>query len=126
MTTINEAVDKYIKLRDKKAELAKIHAAQMKPYRDALEQIENWLLAVLNNQDAESIRTDTGTCYKTIRTQAKVTDWATALDFIRDNDLFHMLEKRVSKSAIEEFVEAQGKPPPGVDITQEIRINVRR
>lgn len=126
MPTIDQAIAVYIKLRDSKQKLAKEQAEAMRPFNQKLEQVENWLLAVLNKQDAESIRTDHGTCYKSTRTQAKVADWDAALEYIVENEMYQMLERRVSKAAVEEFVEAQGAPPPGVEITQEVRVNVRR
>lgn len=126
MASVNEAVAAYVRLRDAKQALAKQHAEEMRGFTDKLEKIEAWLLAVLNNQGVESARTDSGTAYKSTQTRAKIEDWDTAFEFIKTNELFHMLERRVSKTAIEEFVEAQGAPPPGISITQEVRINVRR
>lgn len=126
MVTIDQAIAAYIIFRDKRDIKRKEQAAELAPYNEKLEKLENWLLYMLNKQGVESTRTDHGTAYKSVCTSTKIIDWDTTLDFIKANGLYHLLERRVSKKAVEEFIEAQGKPPEGVDIVREVRVNVRR
>jgi len=126
MATIDQAITAYILIRDKRDKKRKEQQEEMAPYIAKMEKLENWLLHMLNKQGVESTRTDHGTAYKSIRTTAKITDWDSALEFIKENELYHLLERRVSKKAVEEFVEVQGAPPDGIDIVREIRVNVRR
>lgn len=126
MPTIEQAVKAYITLRDQKDALKKQQATELKPFSTKMDKIEAWLLRELNSNEAESIKTVAGTCYRSTRTSAKVGDWEEALAFIKEHELWSMLERRVSKAAVEDFIDAQGSPPPGVDIVQEVRVNVRR
>jgi len=125
MPTIDEAVASYVRLRDKKKALQDEHKEQLKPYNTAMEKLENWMLAKLNQDNAQSVRTDSGTVFKSMRTSASVQDWEATLGFIRENELYHLLERRVSKTAVEEMAE-QGQDVPGVQITREITVNIRR
>jgi hypothetical protein len=119
-------IDSYIKIRDRKEELAKQQKEELSKYTRALSAIEVTLLGRLNEDGAEKIGTPHGTCYKQVRTSARVVDWDAVLTYITENEQWQMLERRVSKSAVDEHIEAVGSTPPGVDITQEIRVNVRR
>lgn len=126
MATIQEVVSAYIKLRDQKTAVKTRHSEELAPINSKMYRLESWLLNQLNSSGSESVRTDAGTVYKSVRTSAKVEDWDVVLDYILANNLTHMLEKRVSKAAVEEFVEAQGEAPPGVSINREVCVNIRR
>ena len=124
--SVDKLVEKYIALRDKKEAIAKRHTAELQPYRNAMEQIEAVLLTHLNDARLESMRALGGTAYKTTRTSAKVVSWATVLDYIREKEMWELLEARVSKVAVEAVVAETGAGIPGVEITRETCVQVRR
>ena len=126
MPTLNEVVAGYVKLRDERDALKKVHSAAMSPYKEKLDKMEGWLLRELQRQGAKSVNTPDGTCYQQKRTSSKVEDWDAALAYVLKHDLLHFLERRISKAALEEFLEANGELPPGVSMTSEIVCNVRR
>jgi len=124
--SMDELVDAYVKLRDKKARIQKRHKEEIAPTNELIDKIGTALLMALNGIDAEMARTDHGTAYKTTRTNVKIEDWDTTLPWVISNNLEHMLERRLSKSAVEEYIEASGDTPPGVSITRDLTIGVRR
>lgn len=126
MATVNDLVEKYIKLRDKKGELKAAFTAKTERLDAALETIEGHLLKMFQAQGIDSVKTGEGTAYKSSRVSAKVEDWDAALDFIKKKKLWHMLERRVGKEAVKQYNEEHGALPPGVSMTEEITINVRR
>ncbi len=119
-------IAKYVDVRDKVKEIKDRHKTELKPYNDALVMIENVLLGALNDQKLESFKAGGGTAYKTTRTSVKVLDFELALDYIRDNDLWHFLEKRLAKTAVTEFVESHKSNFPGTDIINELTVQIRR
>lgn len=74
MPTIDEVVKKYIDLRDRKAEIAKRQAEEIKPLSDAMDSIETWLLNQMNQLGVDSLKTSSGTPYKAISNSVKLTD----------------------------------------------------
>ena len=122
----DKVIQNYIKVRDKKGEVAKRHAAELKPYNDALEIMETKLLMALNALNSESVKSEHGVAFKVIRSSVKIDDWNVALDFVLENDLQHMIERRLSKKAVAEFVEAQGANLPGTHINNELTVQIRR
>jgi hypothetical protein len=123
---MEELVQKYIELRDAKSQLKAKYDAKAGKLDTAMEKIEAILLMDFNERGIESMRTAAGTAYKQTRVSAGVADWDAARDFIVENELWNMLERRVNKSAIEQYKEANGDLPPGINWREEVVINVRR
>jgi len=123
---VEEIVEKYIMVRDKVSELDRAHKQKTEKLKEILKKLEAALLVQFSELGMESVRTKNGTAYKQVRTSATVADWEQALDYIRDNELWNMLERRVSKQAVEEFKDEHGDIPPGINIREEIVVNVRR
>ena len=129
MTTTPEyssLVERYIQLRDHITAREAAHKAEIAKFKEAQARIEKHLLAHLNTTGASSVSTAHGTFFKAERSSATVADWALALDYIKSNDLWNMLDKRVNKTAVKEFLEEHGDLPPGVDLRRELVVQIRR
>ncbi len=127
MPAVEAVIAGYIKLRDARDEIKKRHSKELTPLSGKMKTMEAWLLNELNKAGLDSFnKNGVGTAFKSTRTSAKVADWEVSLDYIKENDLWHMLEKRISKMAVEEFIEANGEAPPGIAITREVTVNIRR
>lgn len=123
---MQDIIEKYIELRDKKAELSAAYKKKIAGLDAALDQLEVILLEKLNEIGMDSAKGSTGTVYKSKRTSATVADWDYVLDHIQKNELWNMLEKRVSKQAVEQYVEEHGDLPPGINWREEVVVNIRR
>lgn len=119
-------VEKYIALRDRKAELKAAYEASVKDIDTAMERVENHLLRQMQEMGVESVRTPYGTPYISLRTSATVADWEVVLDFIKRHDEWHMLERRVNKTVVDEFRKAHNDLPPGINWREERVVNIRR
>lgn len=126
MADIDKVVACYITVRDKKAEMVKRHKEEMSPYNEALSKMENALLKELNILNLESFKGAHGTAFTVTKANVKIIDFDVALDYILDNDMKHVLEKRLSKTAVQEYVQNEGVNFPGTSISQDIVVQVRR
>jgi hypothetical protein len=124
--TVDDMIDKYLKLRDKVKAIKEDHTKQLVPYSEAMNTLEAWLLEVLNQAKLKSVNSAHGTAYKTTRTSAKVVDWPVTLAFIRQHDAWDLLEARVSKLAAQSIIDETQHPIPGVEVSSELAVNVRR
>jgi hypothetical protein len=120
------AIEKYVKLRDKLAEIKKEQSAFNLKYTAAMELIEGHLLTMLDNDNLENIKAEAGTAYKSTLTSATVKEWHKTLEFIKEHAMWELLEPRVSKTVVEETLKNTGEMIPGVVITQRVNLNVRR
>ena len=124
--SMDALVERYIELRDAKAELKARYTERVSKLDEIMARIEVQILTHFQKHGGESFKTKKGTAYKSKRTSVRVQDWDAVLDFIRKHELWSMLEKRVSKAAVEQYKEENDEFPPGVDIHEEVVINVRR
>lgn len=125
---LDNIVEKYVALRDKKAELEAAHKKAKAEFDAALDRIEAYLLKHLNDNGAESIRTAAGTFYKSKQNSATVADWDQVRAWIEQDPetRWPMLEKRVSKLFVEAHLEEHNDLPPGINWRSESVVNVRR
>ena len=82
-------------------------------------------LAYCNNGET-SKKTDSGTAFITTTDFAQVADWDAILGFIKKNEAWGMLEKRVAKNAIRGYIDEHKEVPNGVNYGTRIDINVRK
>jgi hypothetical protein len=124
--TVDAVIKKYMKLREKKAATE----AEIKERVDAIKadmaKLEAFLMAKLDADGLTSFKTEYGTAFLTTTDFANVEDWDAVLRFIREEDAFDMLEKRVSKTAVRGYIEANKEVPPGIKYGTKLDINVRK
>lgn len=125
---LDQLVEKYIALRDRKAALKGDYEKSVAKIDEALGRIEAYLLTQLTATGSESVRTKSGTFYKSERISATVADWDHIREWVLDApaERWSMLEKRVSKGFVEAYKTEHNDLPPGVNIRSEIVVNVRR
>jgi hypothetical protein len=127
MITDAQLVEKYLALKAKVASMTEAFDAQVKPYKDGMAMIENALLALLNERGADNTKTENGTAYKSTLLNVKVVDQAAFLKFCTEQGgSVEMLNIGALKEPVKEWIEETGNPPPGVETSQFVRVNVRR
>jgi hypothetical protein len=123
---LSEAVEMYIKMRDKKAQMKAEFEASVAPLNEKMEKLEAKLLDVFNKTGMDSVKTEFGTAYSTVRTTASVADREVFMEYVKANEEWSLLETRVSKTAVEQFRAIHDDLPPGVNVREERVVNVRR
>ncbi len=122
---LEDVIRTYVQLRDQKSDLEKALNEQLDPIKKQLEKLASYLLRELPEQGASSFKTEGGTAFITTREWATVKDWEATLQYIRENDAYDLLERRVSKIAVRTLVDG-GTPPPGVNYGTKLGVNIRR
>ena len=125
-TNLQGLVEKYVAARDKKLKIATEAKERMAKIDVVLDKIEAVLLAAFDEAGVDSVKTAEGTAYKSSRSSYSVVDWESCFNFIKANEYFHMLERRVNKTAIDDYKKENGEIPPGLNARVEVTINVRR
>ena len=123
---ITTLVSKYIAARDLKARIVADHKKKLEPLDAAMDKTEAAILDFFSKHGMESARCEAGTAYKSSKSSATVVDMDAFLEFVRQNDAWHFLERRVSKAAVDEMVAAERNLPPGVNYSRIASIGIRR
>lgn len=123
---ISELVEKYVALRDKKAEYKGEYDAKVAKVDQVLNKIECKLLEVFEQTGMDSVKTEFGTAYKSVRSSASVADRDAFMEYVKANDEWQLVEVRAAKIAVEQFKDVNNDLPPGVNWREERVVNFRR
>jgi hypothetical protein len=126
MTTINDAVAAYMKLRSQKDAIEASVKEDITKIKTKMDKLEAWLKSEMDKQGLTSVKSKFGTAFLTTTDYANVESWDATLKFIRDNEAYDMLEKRVSKTAVRGYIEQNKVVPPGVNYGTKLEVNVRK
>lgn len=124
--TVDEVVKGYIKLRDKKNQMKKDQADEVRPINEKMTLLENWLLRDLQTRKVESQKTAEGTAFISTMSAATVKDRDAFFDFVKENEMWDLLENRVSKSVVRDYLEDTGEVVPGVNYQETQVVRIRR
>lgn len=124
--TVDDVVAAYLKLRNKKEALEAETKDQVKTLKEKMEQFEAWIKEQADAQGVTSFKTKHGTAFLTTTDYANVGDWDAVLGFIRENEAYDMLEKRISKVAVRGYIDATKAVPPGVNYGTKLEVNIRK
>jgi hypothetical protein len=91
-----------------------------------MEKLEAWIKEQADAQGVTSFKTKHGTAFLTTTDYANVADWDAVLDFIRENDAYDMLEKRISKMAVRGYIDLNKSVPAGVNYGTKLEVNIRK
>jgi len=124
---VNELIQKYVAARDKKDELRAKYNEKVKVIDDYMTKVEGLILAAMEKNDVQSMKSEAGTAYISTQNSCTTADKQAFLDYIRSNEEWGLLDARPLKSAIEVFIEANnGELPPGVNWRSENVLRIRR
>lgn len=123
---VDDVIAAYLKLRDEKATIEAEVKEQVSAIKAKMEKLEAWIKAKSDSEGVTSFKTKHGTAFLTTTDYANVADWDAVLNFIRDNNAYDMLEKRVSKTSVRGYIDANKAVPPGVNYGTKLEVNVRR
>jgi hypothetical protein len=124
--TVGDVIDTYIKLRNRKDAIEAEAKARVKEIKEKLDKLEAWLKIKADEEGVTSFKTTSGTAFLTVVDYANVADWDATLEFIRGNEAYDLLEKRVSKTAVRSYIENDKTVPPGINYGTKVEVNVRK
>jgi hypothetical protein len=125
----------YIKIRGAIAELTKEYDTKVETLKAQQDQIAGAMKDILQAMHVRSVNTAGGTVILTEKTRYFPSDWTSFRNFVKDNDLFDLLEKRIAQGNMSKYLaevaEAKeaGKTMPyplGMQSESELTVSVRK
>lgn len=124
---IEAVIAGYIALRNQKEDIGKRHTEELAPIRANMEKLELFLRSRLQDMGLTNLAAKgVGTAFLETKTEANVADWDATLAWIKETGAYEFLEKRVSKTVVKDYIESHGDVPPGINVTSEIVVRVRK
>lgn len=123
----DKLVRAFLRIRDARGALKDEYEKKDADLKAKSLMIEVSLLDFLNKNKLDSVRTKDATFYKQEEFNPACADWDALYKWIEKNDAFDILEKRIKKTFVREYMEEhKGAPPPGVTVHREYVVRVRK
>jgi hypothetical protein len=117
----------YIKMREKKAEVAKELEEKVSKIDSDMKTVKTAILQHMKDIGAESLKTSAGVVYRTVRTTYATSDWESMNKFILEHGVPDLLEKRIHQTNMKAFLEDNPDLlPPGLNANAEYSVTIRR
>jgi hypothetical protein len=124
---LDRLAEVYIKIRNKIAELTKSYDAEVEALKEQQTMVSNEMKAMLQSLNVRSVNTVGGTVVLTEKTRYFPSDWSEFKRFVKENDAFDLMEKRIAQTNMAKFLEENpDKYPPGLQSETEISVSVRK
>ena len=125
--TVDQIVEVYIKIRDAKEAAAKHAATVEAEFNEQLDILEQQILDVCKATGSTSLKTPHGTIMQSVKTRYWTNDWEKFYQFMFENHVPELLEKRIHQTNIKQFLEENPDALPlGINVDREHSITVRR
>lgn len=120
--TLGSKIDEMFSLREEKKQLNE----QIKKLDERYNALAEEVLADLDAQETTMSRGKAASAIVTEDVVAQVEDWDAFLEYCKEEDAMHLLQRRVMNSAWRETVELEGENPPGTRPFTKRSISVRK
>jgi len=119
----SELADIYIKMRERIRELED----KVKSIKEQQAMVADKMLELCNEQDANSLTTTNGTISRRLNSSYWTSDWDSFYNFVKENDAYHLLEKRIHNGNMKEFLaDNPDAVPMGLQARNQYVISVRK
>ena len=123
----DKLVKAYVRIRDKRKEIADAYEKQDNELKESLELIESELLEMCKETGADSLRTEFGTVTRRVAKRYWTNDWHSFHEFLKEHDALELLEKRIAQINMSTFLEENPDLlPPGLNVDSRYTVTVRR
>lgn len=123
---INKRVAQFVQVRDAIKRIEERHKTELAPLKADLNILEGKLEAALSANNAESLKTVSGTCYASVRHTASLADPDAFMNYVITHQKFDLLDRRANATAVRDYVKETNELPPGVNLNSVRTIGVRR
>ena len=128
MSNLEELVKTYLTIRSEREKILNEYEEQDKKLKEDMALIEQSMLIVCNDTNADSIKTQHGTVIRKLNERFYCNDWDNFRKFVLDNEAVELLERRIHQSNFKEFMSEHPQEglPPGVNVMREFGVVVRK
>jgi hypothetical protein len=124
---VEKLVKVYLKMKAKHDEARIAYEEEEKILKAQMDRVKAALLVYCKEQNIESVRTEEGLFYRTVKSNYWTNDWESMRKFIVEQGVPELLHERLHQGNMKQFLEANPDLlPPGLNVDSEYTITVRR
>lgn len=99
--------------------------SQAKEMGREIEELEGQLLVHLDEIGVDSVKVGANRVTATVKTLPRVTDWDAVYKYIRDNNAFFLLQRRITTTSYAETIKT-GEVIPGTEVYEQRVISLTK
>lgn len=128
MSNLDQLVKTYLTIRSERDKMESAWKSQDDELKGEQALLEQQMLAVCNESNATSIKTEEGTVIKSLKERFTLSDRDSFNKFVRENDAVELFEARIHQGNFKDFMSEHAGDglPPGVNVMREFTITVRK
>lgn len=125
---MDELTEAYITMRNERDRIRNEYEAQDNAIKEDMTKLEQVMLSVCNDVNADSIKTKHGTIMRQLKQRFFCGDWDSFRQFVLEEKAVDLLERRIHQGNFKQFMENHEGDglPPGVNVMREYGITVRK
>ena len=125
--SVEKLTDVYLKIKGKRDILSRDFKQEDERLKTQQERIKRALLDYCKENDIESVRTEAGTFYRSIKTKYWTNDWASMHQFILQHEVPEFLTKSLNQANVKQFMDENPTlVPAGLNVDSEYVVSVRK
>jgi hypothetical protein len=123
-----ELVKIYLTIRNERERIEAEWEVKDKELKQELLVIEQSMLAICNDTNATSIKTEQGTIIRSLKERFTLSDRDSFNKYVREHDAVELFEGRIHQGNFKQFIadKQDAGLPPGVNVMREFGITVRK
>ena len=119
----------YLKCKGVIAAMNADNKKRIAPVEAEMERVAGLMDSYLTTHKVKNASTSAGVFFREMTVKPRATDWTTFYNWIKENDAFEFLHKRITADAIAAYMDQHKDDdvalPPGVAVEKEFVIRVR-
>ena len=125
--SVEKLTDVYLKIKGKREILSRDFKQEDERLKTQQERIKRALLDYCKENDIESVRTEAGTFYRSVKTKYWTNDWASMHQFILQHEVPEFLTKSLNQANVKQFMDENPTlVPAGLNVDSEYVVSVRK
>jgi hypothetical protein len=125
--SVEKLTDIYLKIKGKRDILSRDFKQEDERLKTQQERIKRALLDYCKENDIESVRTEAGTFYRSIKTKYWTNDWSSMHQFILQHEVPEFLTKSLNQANVKQFMDENPTlVPAGLNVDSEYVVSVRK
>jgi hypothetical protein len=125
----DDVTSQYLKIRRARARMSKAFDEDDAVMKAEQERLGALMLDFLNTHKIKSAPSKNGVFFKKLQVKASCSNWTAFYDWIKENDAFEFLHKRITTTEVDKYLEAHKEDevslPPGIAVIKDYIVEVR-
>lgn len=124
---VNKLTEVYIKIKNERAKNKAEFDEVDNVLKEKQEKIKSAMLEYLKENDIESVKTKTGTFYRTVKDKYWTSDWESMYKFVLEHETPEFFTKSLNQGNVKQFLEENPDVfPAGLNIDSQYTLSVRK